>query len=259
MFGTDLNDRTEPASPRRLEEARRSGLVPRSRDLTAALVLLAAAACLSWFGPPLADAGRDLLRDAFTTSPASLVVSHDGASLRRSLAAIGEAAGGALLLLILAAVGANVVQFGFRLTPDSVRPAWHRVSISGGLRRLAASAHPAGAGLSLLKLLLVSLITLWTVVDAWPLLTGFPNLSPADVAATWGGLVVRLAWQLSAVLLALSAGDLLYQRRRYELSLRMTPEEAREEALQQQRNSAPQRRQRDALRPLPAPGASGPV
>ncbi len=251
MFGDDHDDRTEPPSARRLEEARRSGSVARSRDLTAAVVLLTCAACLSLFGPTLTEAGRDLLRDAFTTVPTSPAELRTSAHVWQSLAAVREAAIGALALLVLAATAANVLQFGFRLTPDAVRPRWSRVSIRGGLRRVGASAHPAGAGLTLLKLLLVTLITVWSVVDAWPRLAGLSNLAPAELAAAWGTLVIRLAWQLAAVLLALSVGDLWYQRRRHELSLQMTREEAREEARLQERDPAQQKRQRNTVRPLP--------
>jgi flagellar biosynthesis protein FlhB len=251
MFGDDHDDRTEPPSPRRLEEARRSGYVARSRDLTTAVVLLGCSACLFLFGPNLTEAGRNLLRDAFTTvssSPAALRASADA---WQSFSALREAAIGALVLLMLAAVAANVLQFGFRLTADAVRPSWRRVSLSGGLRRVGASAHPAGAGFTLLKFMLVGLITVWSVIDAWPQLAVLSNLAPADLAAAWGALVIRLAWQLAAVLLALSVGDFLYQRRRYELSLRMTREEAREEARLQERDPAQQRRQRGSARPLP--------
>jgi flagellar biosynthetic protein FlhB len=251
MFGDDHDERTEPASPRRLEEAQRSGYVARSRDLTAAVVLLACAGCLSLFGPTLTETGRDLLRDAFTTVSSSPAELRTSAHAWQSLAALREAAIGALALLVLAAVAANVLQFGLRFAPDAVRPAWCRVSISGGLRRVAASAQPAGWGFSLLKLLLIALITFWSVVDAWPQWADFSNLAPADLAAAWGALMIRLAWQLAAVLLALSLGDLLYQRRRYERNLRMTREEAREEANLQERNPAQRQRQRDSIRPLP--------
>jgi flagellar biosynthetic protein FlhB len=251
MFGDDHDDRTEPASPRRLDEARRSGYVPRSRDLSAAILLLAGAACLSLFGPALTEACRNLLRDAFAAAAATPAELRNGAQTWQSLAALRDAALGGLALLVIAAVGANVLQFGFQLTPGVVRPSWSRVSLTGGWGRLAASASPAGAGFALLKLLLVTFVTVWTIVDAWPQLTGLAGLPPADLAAAWGALVVRLAWQLVAVLLALAVGDLLYQRRHYERSLRMTRAEAREESRLQERDPAQRRRQSDAARRLP--------
>ena len=38
MSETDKHDRTEDATPKRLEEARKRGQIPRSRDLNAAAV-----------------------------------------------------------------------------------------------------------------------------------------------------------------------------------------------------------------------------
>ena len=52
--GSDL-EKTEPASPRRLEQAREEGDVPRSRELATCTVLLAAG-CGIWFS------GESLIR-----------------------------------------------------------------------------------------------------------------------------------------------------------------------------------------------------
>jgi len=49
---SDLS-RTEPASPRRLQQARSEGDVPRSAELTAWVVLLSALAALAWSAPQL--------------------------------------------------------------------------------------------------------------------------------------------------------------------------------------------------------------
>ena len=61
---TDLS-RTEPPSPRRLQEARRAGHVPRSGEFTAWLVLLAALGVLGWQAPRLLLTLQDLTAVAF--------------------------------------------------------------------------------------------------------------------------------------------------------------------------------------------------
>ena len=52
---SDLS-RTEPASPRRLQQARNQGDVPRSAELTAWVMLLSALAGLAWLAPQLSTA-----------------------------------------------------------------------------------------------------------------------------------------------------------------------------------------------------------
>ena len=57
--------RTEPASAKRLQDARRAGDVPRSREFSAWLVLLVGLAVLLWFAPRLFDTLTRLLTVAF--------------------------------------------------------------------------------------------------------------------------------------------------------------------------------------------------
>src|SRR3569832_1658366 len=61
---TDLS-RTEPASPRRLQQARSAGDVPRSAELTAWAVLLSALGMLGWLAPRLLNALQVLTEVAF--------------------------------------------------------------------------------------------------------------------------------------------------------------------------------------------------
>lgn len=248
MFGEDHDDRTEPPSPRRLEEARRGGYVPRSRDLTAAAMLLASAACLAQFGGELAEAGSGLLRAAWSspwTTPDDLA---DAARSPERIAALAETLSAWLGILILAAIAVNFAQFGFLITPDAARPDWSRISPAGGWRRWSAACEPARLGMTLLKLACVCGMTFWAVSDAWPGFTGLPYASGAQIAEVLGAAVVRLSLSLSAALLLLSAGDLFYQRWRYERSLRMTRAEARDEARLHERNPELSRRQREAAR-----------
>ena len=49
-------DKTESASPRRREEARKEGRVARSADLNTSVTLIAALVTLAWLGPSLMDA-----------------------------------------------------------------------------------------------------------------------------------------------------------------------------------------------------------
>ena len=54
MSDAERQDRTESATPKRLEEARREGRIPRSRDLTAAAAMLTAGISLKVVGDSVA-------------------------------------------------------------------------------------------------------------------------------------------------------------------------------------------------------------
>ena len=64
----DGQERTESATPKRLEEARRRGQIPCSRDLSTAAVMMTAGAGLYFFGAQLSGNLHGLMRRGLTLS-----------------------------------------------------------------------------------------------------------------------------------------------------------------------------------------------
>src|SRR5690606_30803420 len=90
---TPQSDRTERATPKRLEDARRRGQVPRSRELSMTLVMLTAAAVLLAASTQLGAALERLVAAGLTRPNAAAL---DPASLP---GALGESIAQALWLL----------------------------------------------------------------------------------------------------------------------------------------------------------------
>ena len=68
MSDSDGQERTESATPRRLEQAREKGQVPRSRELASVAVLVAGAVALMWFGEGLATSLAQVMTKMFSLS-----------------------------------------------------------------------------------------------------------------------------------------------------------------------------------------------
>src|SRR5689334_4378418 len=81
MAATEREDRTQPATQKRLDDARREGRIPRSRDLTAAAVMLVAGIALKIAGDSLARRLGDLMRGG-------LAISRDAAFDDRAMAQV---------------------------------------------------------------------------------------------------------------------------------------------------------------------------
>src|SRR5262245_25646815 len=64
----DAQEKTESATPKRLEEARRKGQIPRSRDLSAAAVTMSAAAALYMMGEQIASKMHVFMQRSLTLS-----------------------------------------------------------------------------------------------------------------------------------------------------------------------------------------------
>src|SRR6478735_3981608 len=66
-------ERTEQATPKRLQEARKKGQVPRSPELSMAAVCIAAAAAIYSFGRTAAGQFADFMHDTLSLAPAQVM------------------------------------------------------------------------------------------------------------------------------------------------------------------------------------------
>jgi flagellar biosynthetic protein FlhB len=195
-------ERTLPASPRRREEARRQGFLPRSPALTAAVVLLAGVAALGLFGPRALEAQLDLLRRGLSLDP--------GLDARAAALPVGLALLPFAALLVAAAVLASALQTGIVARRFSLGALWRPIE---PLRGLGRAGHAAA---QLAAVAIVLAVTLWTERR---------ELAPQHWASVSAAFAVRAA----AALLALGILDCLWRRWRLERALLMTVQEARDE------------------------------
>src|SRR4051812_14316859 len=117
-------DKTEKATPKRREEARKKGQVARSQDLNGAAVLLAGVLALGVTGPGMADKLGEGLRDALkagagrepvTISTVGDLLLHSGTTVALCLAPIvGVCAVTAILV--------SLAQVGIRPKTEAIRP-----------------------------------------------------------------------------------------------------------------------------------------
>lgn len=220
--------RTEPATPRRRNEARSKGNVARSHDLVAAVLLLTGILALRWIGPDIwknlllvlqhsltweaAESGRELLPRAFLI----------GGQMLRALAPM-------LLLLLVVGLVVLYAQIGWLVTFEPVKPKFDKLNPVNGFMRLLSGRTVAGLFTNLGKLLVVAVVAVITFIqDRDAILFAF-TLGFPDVVLHGGHLLFRLGIRLAAVLLIMAIIDYAYQRYRHEKDLRMTKEEIKDE------------------------------
>jgi flagellar biosynthetic protein FlhB len=229
-------ERTEPATPRRREEARRRGQVAQSRDVGGVVVLAAALLALgSFLGAGLAGRVAALAQASWGgagTPPDSL------ADFQALLWVHVGGAGLALLPLLaaLAAAGAaaQFVQVGPLFSWQALQPRADRLDPIQGMKRLLHYDRLFDLARAVLKIAAAGALAFALLRADLPRLLGLLGASPAEGALATGDLARRVALALLLALGALAALDLVYQRWRHEQRLRMTRQEVREEARQRE-------------------------
>jgi flagellar biosynthetic protein FlhB len=244
-------ERTEEATPKRREEARKEGQIPRSQELTMAMVLLGSALLINLAGPMLG--GRLLSIFGFglaSLASAPLVANGSIALVRsfgwRTLATIAIwAASLAGLALFIAGVQARGV-----FTTKPLEPNADRLNPGKNIKRIGGMQSWAEFVKSLFKLLIVTIAVRGAIVAAWPDTMALAEQGPAGFLHVVKKYSVKLLMTAGLCYLALALFDYLYQVWQHERQLRMSREEIKQEMRQSEGDPLVKQRMRAMGRAL---------
>src|SRR5208283_6203341 len=133
-------EKTEPATPRKREEARKQGNFAQSHDLSGAVSLAAGLIMLSVCGPWLLQALLEFMRTAMSNlhQPHPLLEFLRCAWLA-SFLPVSLALLAILASVMAATLGYLLWQGGFHINTEVLAPKWERVDPMAGFARLFSS------------------------------------------------------------------------------------------------------------------------
>ena len=227
---TQQEDRTEPASQKRLDDAREQGQVARSPELTSLAVLAAALGGLWFYGGNAAQGLAQLTKQGLTLD--SAFIRDSGAMSGRLYDFTVQALliGAPLLIVtVIAALVAPLAVSGWSFSTSALLPKFSRVSPVQGFSRMFSLRGLAELGKALLKATLVGAIAalvLWQAKDGMLALAGQPFEAALP---TLGRMVMVNVVAIAAVMVVIAGVDVPLQLWQHAKGLRMTKEEVKRE------------------------------
>lgn len=244
-------ERTEQATPKRRDDARNEGQIPRSQELTMAMVLLGSALLITMAGPMLARRvlavfGLGLASlGAAPLDPNASVVLLRGMGWRTlgTIAIWGAALAGIALLI-------GGIQARGILTSKPLEPKLERLNPGKNAKRIAGVQSWAELVKSLCKLLIVALAVRGAMVAAWPATMALADQGPASFLHVVKTYSVKLLITSGLCYLGLALFDYLWQVWQHERQLRMSREEIKQEMRQSEGDPLVKQRMRSMGRAL---------
>jgi len=223
-------EKTLPATPRRLEQAREEGQVARSRELGACAVVLAGAALAWGAGAAGIEYCERLLREGLMLDREAVLGT---ASVGERFLSLGvQAFVGLLPLLVVVcavAVLSSLLVGGWLFSPKAFRFDFGRMSPLKGFKRIFSVEGLAELFKAIAKAVFVGSIGglfLWLYREEMLALSGLdPKLGLAEL----GGMVQRALLALAAALALIAMIDVPLVLWRHYKSLRMNLEEVKRE------------------------------
>jgi len=227
----DLGERTEEATPRRLREARTEGRVARSNDLSAAIALLVSTFILWAMSGTFFEQGGLLLRRMIDLDALGGALEPAGAW--QALVHLSAGAAGlllpVLLLMLVAVVGAQLMQFGLLFTFKPLEPQLQRLDPVKGFQRIFGISGVIRVSLDSMKVLIVLLVAGLTAWQYAPEVLSLPALEMRAIVPRVGWMLADLCLRIGGVLLLLGLLDFIYQRWKFRKDLKMTRQQVKDD------------------------------
>jgi flagellar biosynthetic protein FlhB len=226
----DFQERTEKATVRRREKAREEGQVARSLEINSAAVICLGFLTLYLMGPHVAGQVMQLMSHSMSNAP--LIATADptyvkvfGDNMLRFFAILLPV----FAVMTVVALGINIVQVGFKITPKSLEPKLDKLDLVKGLKRIFSLRSLMMLVRDSLKLLIVGFVAYKAIKSEFSSFFLLPDMSIAQLAATMGKLALVLALKIGLVIFALAILDYLYQKYEFEKNIRMSKQDLKDE------------------------------
>ena len=234
MAEQPAGERTEEATPRKRQEARKKGTVAKSSDLAGALSLLVCALMLPTVVSHLGAGIFTSLHGTIAEPPREIsfasVMHVFAGMLYPALAAVGPL----ILCLMVSGLAANFAQVGFVFSSESLKPSWEKVNPFSGFKRLFSIRTTFEGLKAVFKMLVFSWVAYAAIAANWSSLVWLVYLPASQSASVIGGVIHTILLRIAGVWLALALADYIFQRKQIDKQLRMTKDELKREMKEQE-------------------------
>ena len=224
-------EKTEQPTEKRINDAREKGQVPRSKEFTTVIVLIAGAVAMMFVGGNMIRSVSTVMEKSFSFTRKEIfdplaIIQHMIYSIETIVFDLGTFFG----ITILAALIAPASIGGWNFSAQAMAPKIDRLSPLKGLKRILGPQGLIELIKALAKFILIgtiSVLVLWSLRDQ--LLTlGMQELNVA--MASLGELVLWVFLAISSSLLLIAAIDVPFQHWNHTRQLKMTKQELKDES-----------------------------
>jgi flagellar biosynthetic protein FlhB len=239
MADEDKSQQTEEPTAKRLEQARESGDIIKSTEVTSFVLLAGGTLAIAMFGHSMAIGIAKLL-SMFIEQPEQMSVDGAGlASMSRGLLLhLAVILAPFMGVMMVASLAGHVLQSRPSLNPERLAPDFSKLSIPKGLARMFGPEGWMNLLKGLMKIGIVGM-AIWT--QLWPergMLESILTQSPGGVIGDMSHLLFKVLIAALAALLVIAGLDYFLQRMRFMKRNRMSKQEIKEEYRQNEGDPA---------------------
>ncbi|MDR0324707.1 MAG: flagellar biosynthesis protein FlhB [Oscillospiraceae bacterium] len=225
-------EKTEKATPKKRQDARKKGQVLKSAEVNTAILTISMFIIIFAVGSWMVKGMSEFLVYSLEHMGRLRTVPGKADIIAEVTKAIWEFLWILLPLVSVALVMgivANVAQFGFLLTGETVKPKLSKLNPIQGFKRIFSVRSVVEMLKSILKITLMTVIAYQEYMKNFNSFPMMMNLSIGQAANVIVDMSMAIAIKAAAVLIIIGLADYLYQWWEYERNLKMSRHEVKQE------------------------------
>lgn len=234
-------EKTEPATQKKLDDARKEGQVAKSREIANGLGLLALFLVLKFWVGHMAVQLLEVFPAFYNRIPDMVSFWHGDmpeadtklvfvTMLVRVMVIIAPL----LIIGVLVAFLSDVVQVKWKPTLKPLQPKFSKLNPLQGIKKIISVNSLVELIKSIAKIGLIVYICYSYLKDKWVLLFQLYDIPLLQAVALIAEIVTDLGIRISAVYMIIALADFIYQKVKFSNDMKMTKQEIKEEYKQQE-------------------------
>lgn len=229
-------EKTEPATQKKLEDARKEGKVAKSKDLTQGIDLLVLFLLIKVFVAYMGDRFMTLFDSTLGRMAEFMEVNQKGVSMQ----AFGMVLNNAILELFLIVWPflvfgfvitfiVTVYQVGWKVTAKPMEPKLSKFNPVNGFKRIFSKDSLFELLKSIVKVGVIAYVAYTNVVDEVENLFILYDISLNQAIALVGNIIIDFGIEISIIFIVIGLIDYIYQKWKFGEDMKMTKQEVKDE------------------------------
>ncbi len=248
-------EKTEPATQKKLDDARDEGKVSKSRELTMALDLIVLFVCLKLFTSYVYSGFVNIFNYVYYKIPDYVMYdaknpeANDFMNLFQAIIIDSlKILAPFLLLGFIVTMVVNILQVGLKVTTKPLEPKLDKFNPINGFKRILSKDSLFELFKSIVKIVLIAYIAYTSIRGNTDDLFILYDIPLTQAVILCGDIIINTGLRISLFYLIVAFIDFLYQKHKFNEEMKMTKQEVKDEYKNTEGNPEIKSRQRQRMR-----------
>lgn len=229
-------EKTEPATAKKLKDARDEGKVAKSRELNSSFDLIVLFLCLKIFVSFVGGKFIDIFSYIYENMPDFVKINEGGLSVQAAAGLIASVTLKSLIIMLpfmafgfVVTLLVSIVQVGWKVSTKPMKPELSKLNPLNGFKRIFSKDSLFELVKSILKIVIIIYIAYTSIKDNANDLFALYDLGLNQAVALVGTLIINTGIKISIVYLVIGLADFIYQKHKFNEDMKMTKQEVKDE------------------------------